>query len=195
MLSQVANAQNPQEQGQRNSGLAGNSSRFSGPSNTMSSQAAPAPQLAALSFQGGIQPPPAPGTQAHQRDSGGINPLLQNPSNSKGGSGPPLVAPVPVSLAQQQTSAVHTTKTPSPPAEAKRVFGISLNRLYERDGLVVPMVVYQCVQAVDLFGLNVEGIYRQSGSVNSVNKLKTMFDAGKFASCVSLVSVSFADKS
>ena len=175
MLSQVANAP-PQEQAQRNSVLSG-ISKSSGPSSTMPSQA---PQLGSLPFQGGMQPPPAPGVQAHQRDSGGVNPLLQNPPSSQGGSGPPLLAPVPVSLAQQ-TPPVHMTQTPPPPAESKRVFGISLNRLYERDGLVVPMVVYQCVQAVDLFGLNLEGIYRQSGSMNSVNKLKTMFDAGKFA--------------
>lgn len=40
------------------------------------------------------------------------------------------------------------------------------------------MVVYQCIQAVDLFGLTVEGIYRLSGSLPSVNKLKSMFDTG-----------------
>lgn len=178
MLGNLTNSQ-PQEQAQRNSVLTTNSSRFSGPTGTMSSQA---PQLGNLAFQGvGTQPPPPLGAQAHQRDSGGMNPLLQNPSNSEGGSGPPLVAPVPVSVAQQKTPALHMTKTPPPPTEAKRVFGISLNRLYERDGLVVPMVVYQCVQAVDLFGLDMEGIYRQSGSMNSVNKLKTMFDAGKLS--------------
>ncbi|EQB44159.1 hypothetical protein CGLO_17123 [Colletotrichum gloeosporioides Cg-14] len=38
------------------------------------------------------------------------------------------------------------------------------------------MVVYQCIQAVDLYGLGVEGIYRQSGSLTHINKLKTMFD-------------------
>lgn len=176
MLGHVANAPS-QDHAQRNSVLTTNTSRFSGPSGTMASQA---PQLGALSFQGVNQAPPATGAQAHQRDSGGMNPLLQNPSKTEGGSGPPLVAPVPVSVAQQKTPGVHMTKTPPPPAESKRVFGISLDRLYERDGLVVPMVVYQCVQAVDLFGLTLEGIYRQSGSVNSVNKLKTMFDAGKF---------------
>jgi hypothetical protein len=56
------------------------------------------------------------------------------------------------------------------------VFGVSLSRLYERDSLAVPQVVYQCIQAVDLFGLGVEGIYRLSGSVPHVNKLKTLFD-------------------
>jgi hypothetical protein len=60
------------------------------------------------------------------------------------------------------------------------VFGVSLDKLYERDGLAVPMVVYQCIQAVDLFGLNMEGIYRQSGSMNSINKLKVLFDTGTF---------------
>lgn len=61
-------------------------------------------------------------------------------------------------------------------APPRPMFGVSLSRLYERDGLAVPMVVYQCIQAVDLFGLNVEGIYRLSGSVPHVNKLKNLFD-------------------
>jgi Rho GTPase-activating protein RGD1 len=64
-------------------------------------------------------------------------------------------------------------------APAKQVYGISLQRLYERDALAVPMVVYQCITAVDLYGLGVEGIYRQSGSLNHINKLKNMFDTGK----------------
>lgn len=66
------------------------------------------------------------------------------------------------------------------PAPSKPVFGVSLSKLYERDGLAVPMVVYQCIQAVDMYGLGVEGIYRQSGSLSHINKLKSMFDAGKF---------------
>lgn len=56
------------------------------------------------------------------------------------------------------------------------MFGVDLMKLYERDGLAVPMVVYQCIQAVDLFGLHVEGIYRLSGSLPHVNKLKNLFD-------------------
>jgi hypothetical protein len=56
------------------------------------------------------------------------------------------------------------------------MFGLPLSRLYERDGLAVPMVVYQCIQAVDMYGLNVEGIYRQSGSMTHIQKLKNMFD-------------------
>jgi Rho GTPase-activating protein RGD1 len=64
-------------------------------------------------------------------------------------------------------------------ASAKPVFGISLEKLYDRDQLAVPMVVYQCIQAVDMYGLGVEGIYRLSGSVPHVNSLKSMFETGK----------------
>ncbi|RKF57958.1 RHO GTPase-activating protein RGD1 [Erysiphe neolycopersici] len=58
----------------------------------------------------------------------------------------------------------------------KPVFGINLEELYERDGSAVPMVVRQCIQAVDLFGLEVEGIYRLSGTASQVNKIKSLFD-------------------
>jgi hypothetical protein len=59
------------------------------------------------------------------------------------------------------------------------VFGLSLEELFERDNSAVPMVVYQCIQAVDLFGLEVEGIYRLSGTASHITKLKAMFDNGK----------------
>ena len=40
------------------------------------------------------------------------------------------------------------------------------------------MVVYQCLQAVDLFGLDVEGIYRLSGTATHITKLRSIFDNG-----------------
>ena len=62
---------------------------------------------------------------------------------------------------------------------AKPVFGISLEDLFARDESAVPMVVSQCLQAVDLFGLDEEGIYRASGNAVHVNKLRALFDNGK----------------
>lgn len=56
------------------------------------------------------------------------------------------------------------------------VFGVSLDDLFRRDNSAVPMIVYQCVQAVDLFGLDVEGIYRTSGSAPHIMEMKAMFD-------------------
>lgn len=64
-------------------------------------------------------------------------------------------------------------------APLKPVFGVSLDDLLKRDGSAIPLVVCQCLQAVDLFGLEVEGIYRLSGSAAHVTKLRTMFDNGK----------------
>jgi hypothetical protein len=61
------------------------------------------------------------------------------------------------------------------------VFGLSLEQLFERDQSAVPMVVYQCIQAVDLFGLEVEGIYRLSGTASHITKIKAMFDNGKLS--------------
>ena len=58
------------------------------------------------------------------------------------------------------------------------VFGVSLDDLFRRDNSAVPMIVYQCVQAVDLFGLDVEGIYRTSGSAPHIMEMKAMFDNG-----------------
>lgn len=121
-----------------------------------------APQLGALPFQG--QPPhhtPQP------------SPSFQ-PSHERQGSGAAMGFPSGVSNSSPSRGPPHQI----PPPPQKPVFGVHLSRLYERDGLAVPLVVYQCIQAVDLFGLGVEGIYRQSGSKNHIEKLKHMFDTG-----------------
>lgn len=59
------------------------------------------------------------------------------------------------------------------------VFGVSLEDLLKRDGSAIPLIVYQCLQAVDLFGLDVEGIYRLSGSTSHVSRLRAVFDNGE----------------
>ena len=58
------------------------------------------------------------------------------------------------------------------------VFGVSLEDLFQRDGTAIPMIVYQCIQAIELFGLNVEGIYRLSGNASHISHLKSLFDNG-----------------
>lgn len=132
--------------------------RFNGNTNTSLSHSGP-PQLGALPFQ----------TQQSRAQS-----PAQGSSNIF--SGPP---------SQPQELPAHTGSPartyPSPSAGGKQVFGVSLARLYERDQFAVPMVVHQCIQAVDLYGLAVEGIYRLSGSAMHVNKLKNLFDTGIFA--------------
>lgn len=62
------------------------------------------------------------------------------------------------------------------------MFAMNLEELFVRDGSAVPIVVYQCLQAVDLFGLEVEGIYRLSGTASHISKLRAMFDDGESSS-------------
>lgn len=59
------------------------------------------------------------------------------------------------------------------------VFGMHLDDLFRRDGSAVPAIVFQCIQAVDNFGLHTEGIYRISGPTPTVMQLKSEFDHGK----------------
>jgi len=40
----------------------------------------------------------------------------------------------------------------------------------------LPLVVDQCVKAINQFGLKTEGIYRVSGSASTIAKLKQLFD-------------------
>ena len=79
------------------------------------------------------------------------------------------------------SSPLGTSGFPQPPkmankAPSRPVFGVSLEELFARDQSAVPMVVYQCMQAVDLFGLEVEGIYRTSGTATHVTTLRDAFN-------------------
>lgn len=66
---------------------------------------------------------------------------------------------------------------PLPPTNP--VFGVDLNTLYARSNAPVPTVVVQCIQAVELFGLDVEGIYRVPGSMSRIQELRSRFDNGR----------------
>ncbi|MCJ1403893.1 hypothetical protein MMC11_007116 [Xylographa trunciseda] len=126
------------------------------------------------------------------------NPKQQTfPSSNSGG--PPQISPAHLSPAQtqlpsvpyNQPSALGQVAYPQSPMHGsipqhgsdpiempplRPVFGVSLEDLFNRDGSAVPMVVYQCLQAVDLFGLEVEGIYRLSGTASHIGKLRSVFD-------------------
>ncbi|KAK3072542.1 Rho GTPase-activating protein [Teratosphaeriaceae sp. CCFEE 6253] len=70
---------------------------------------------------------------------------------------------------------------PASPAAAnlpplRPTFGVSLQDLFDRDQSAVPMVVIQCILAVDHFGLETTGIYRQSGTQSHVARLIGQFN-------------------
>lgn len=136
------------------------------------------------------QQPPQPYTQnfgqgppvgPHQLTERGVTGSPQQPHFPPSGhGGPPQLpqqfssAPPPQPLHQNHNKAAHSADLPP----LKPVFGMSLDELFVRDGSAVPLIVYQCLQAVDLFGLEVEGIYRLSGTASHVMRIKAMFDNG-----------------
>ncbi|KAI9689195.1 MAG: hypothetical protein M1822_000933 [Bathelium mastoideum] len=143
-----------------------------------SSAPASANNRQSISQQGGFSPqayqPPPPTEQT-----------FQSPAQDRFTNGPPQIPPFasqttysasPQSSSpyNHQQSGVTYSSDQLPPV--KPVFGVTLEELFRRDGTAVPMVVYQCIQAVELFGLEVEGIYRMSGNSNHINKLKSTFD-------------------
>jgi len=133
--------------------------------NTGSISSTAPPQLSTLPFQTSQTPP----SMFPQHQAISAAPYSQAPA------------------AYSQTPSSYTQPPPAPYAQpppansgnlppVKPVFGLSLEQLFERDGSAVPMVVYQCIQAVDLFGLEVEGIYRLSGTSSHITRIKAMFD-------------------
>lgn len=134
--------------------------------NTWSPRADGPPQISTLPFQ----PQPQNETIVQQTPQ---NPTTNAPV-SHGPSSVPLFGP----------GSAPTAGTNTHLAPLKPVFGLSLEELFERDGSAVPMIVYQCIQAVDLFGLEVEGIYRLSGTASHIMKIKAMFDNGKLGNSI-----------
>lgn len=141
------------------------------------------------------------GTQAFPQGSGSPSTFTANNASQDGLTGSPqnltfssMAAGGPPQLPPSQTSTPFYSQQPpqipmgmqthqsnnshsSLPA-LRPVFGVSLEDLLKRDGSAIPLVVYQCIQAVDLYGLEVEGIYRLSGSTTHVSKLRLSFDHG-----------------
>ncbi|GAB7362858.1 hypothetical protein MBLNU230_g3160t2 [Neophaeotheca triangularis] len=112
-------------------------------------------------------PPPA-GTLPNNYNLSAIPPTTSAPSNP---TSPGLAPQTPNSGPNN-----HPSGPPSPTVPSKPVFGVSLSELFHRDQSAVPMVVYQCILAIDTYGLEVEGIYRLSGTTSHVNALRSAFN-------------------
>ncbi|KAI5845480.1 hypothetical protein BZA05DRAFT_145714 [Tricharina praecox] len=101
-------------------------------------------------------------------NGGGFGAVIQQPVTL------PIAQPVhpgqvPMLRSDSQQTAVH-------PTSLNPIFGVSLDDLFARDDLLIPKVIEECIQAVELYGLDVEGIYRLSGDKKHVDQIKIMFD-------------------
>jgi hypothetical protein len=140
------------------------------------------PEPVSQAIYPGFQQPPQqqiPQAQAPPHSNPPYSPGAQNPySQPDYPRGPAGQATA------QQSSGVLYNNNSQPPVNP--VFGLTLEDLFRRDGSPVPMVVYQCIQAVDLFGLEVEGIYRIPGTSSHIQQMKALFDSGMYRSQVYL---------
>ncbi|KAJ4384030.1 Rho GTPase-activating protein [Didymella sp. IMI 355093] len=124
------------------------------------------PQASFSAYQAPTQPVQA---QASSYAKSPYSPVAANSSSQ------PEYPRGPVGQATAQQTSGILYNNPQPPINP--VFGITLEDLFHRDGSPVPMVVYQCIQAVDLFGLEVEGIYRIPGTSSHIQQMKALFDS------------------
>ncbi|PVV04749.1 hypothetical protein BB560_000743 [Smittium megazygosporum] len=61
-------------------------------------------------------------------------------------------------------------------ANRRQIFGVPLIDQLTRDGDEIPPILVKCVEVVESFGLQNEGVYRISGQSSVIQKLKTEFD-------------------
>lgn len=65
---------------------------------------------------------------------------------------------------------------PKPSTPEGQTFGVPIEEVISREKSTLPLIVAQCVIAINQFGIDTEGIYRVSGSVSTLAKLKRLFD-------------------
>ncbi|ERL94787.1 hypothetical protein D910_12061 [Dendroctonus ponderosae] len=65
-------------------------------------------------------------------------------------------------------------------AEALPIFGADLKDACQRgkchDGVNIPLPVRECIDFIEIFGLNFENVYKVSGNKNKVNQIKKMYN-------------------
>lgn len=64
------------------------------------------------------------------------------------------------------------------PHNSRTTFGVDLAEQMTRDGADVPPILSKCCDAIEKYGLQSQGIYRISGTMTKVNKLKEKLDRG-----------------
>ncbi|CCA67488.1 related to GTPase-activating protein beta-chimerin [Serendipita indica DSM 11827] len=61
-------------------------------------------------------------------------------------------------------------------ADASGTFGVDLVEQMERDGGEIPRIVVKCCEAIEKYGLDMQGIYRVNGTQTKIQKLKELMN-------------------
>ena len=81
----------------------------------------------------------------------------------------------------------HPTSSPSTmhsriPDRGRPTFGVDLAEQMIRDDVDVPPIMLKCCEAIERYGLQSQGIYRISGTMSKITKLKELLDRGQSSS-------------
>ncbi|CAI2162773.1 13429_t:CDS:10 [Funneliformis geosporum] len=79
--------------------------------------------------------------------------------------------PVNCSMADNDSDSAYNVNTNS-------IFGNDLTKQSESDGVDIPYVVQKCIKAVEIRGMDLEGIYRKSGGALQIRAIISAFENG-----------------
>jgi len=77
----------------------------------------------------------------------------------------------------QPSSAPGTAQIPQQPM----YFGVDLGYQMARDGVDIPKVLEKCAEVIEMYGLDITGLYRLSGTTSRIQRLKAKFEKGESA--------------
>ena len=60
----------------------------------------------------------------------------------------------------------------------------------QRDGVEIPRVLEKCAETIEMYGLDVTGIYRLSGTTSRIQRLKAKLEASELPVSVKLIACS-----
>ena len=72
-----------------------------------------------------------------------------------------------------------TRQGPNGVDKGQPTFGVDLGEQMTRDDVDLPPIIVKCCEAIEKYGIEAMGIYRISGTVVKVNKLKEKLDKGR----------------
>ncbi|KZS94584.1 RhoGAP-domain-containing protein [Sistotremastrum niveocremeum HHB9708] len=87
-----------------------------------------------------------------------------------------FLPPLPSHMPQSSSHSSASASTSQIPDKGRPTFGVDLTEQMARDNVEIPLVLTKCCEAIERWGLRSQGIYRISGTVLKVAKLKERLD-------------------
>lgn len=80
-----------------------------------------------------------------------------------------------MSQGQSYTQLPNQQQSQSPP----RYFGVDLGEQMDRDNVDIPKVLQRCVETIETYGMESQGLYRLSGTTSRIQRLRAKMEKGE----------------